>query len=47
MKCLDLLTISINLYSIAYRLEKAKKPETRDRWIQKIIEMLVKGEKFH
>lgn len=36
-----------NLYSIAYRLENAKKPETRARWIQKIVEMLAKGEKFH
>lgn len=36
-----------NLYSITYRLENAKKSETRTRWIQKIIEMLSKGEKFH
>jgi uncharacterized protein YdeI (YjbR/CyaY-like superfamily) len=36
-----------NLYSIAYRLQTAKKPETRDRRIQAIIEKLSRGEKFH
>ena len=36
-----------NLYSIAYRLQTAKKPETRERRMQAIIEKLVRGEKFH
>jgi uncharacterized protein YdeI (YjbR/CyaY-like superfamily) len=36
-----------NLYSIAYRLQTAKKPETRDKRIQAIIEKLARGEKFH
>jgi len=36
-----------NLYSIAYRLQTAKKPETREKRMQKIIEMLGRGEKFH
>ena len=36
-----------NLYSIAYRLQTAKKPETREKRMQAIIEMLARGEKFH
>jgi uncharacterized protein YdeI (YjbR/CyaY-like superfamily) len=36
-----------NLYSIAWRLQTAKKPETRERRIKAILEMLEKGEKFH
>jgi uncharacterized protein YdeI (YjbR/CyaY-like superfamily) len=36
-----------NLYSIAYRLQTAKKPETRDKRMQAIIEKLARGEKFH
>jgi len=36
-----------NLYSIAYRLQTAKKPETREKRKQRIIEMLARGEKFH
>ena len=36
-----------NLYSIVYRLQTAKKPETREKWKQRIIEMLARGEKFH
>ena len=36
-----------NLYSIAYRLATAKKPETRERRMKAILEMLAKGEKFH
>jgi len=36
-----------NLYSIAYRLQTAKKPATRERWKRRIIEMLERGEKFH
>jgi len=36
-----------NLYSIVYRLQTSKKPETRERWKQRIIQMLERGEKFH
>jgi uncharacterized protein YdeI (YjbR/CyaY-like superfamily) len=36
-----------NLYSIAYRLQTAKKPETRLKRMRAIIEMLYRGEKFH
>ncbi len=36
-----------NLYAIAWRLQTAKKEETRKRRMKAIIEMLKKGEKFH
>lgn len=36
-----------NLFSIAYRLQTAKKPETRAKRMEKILEMMKKGEKFH
>ena len=36
-----------NIYSIAWRLQTAKKPETREKRMKQIIEMLSKGEKFH
>ncbi len=36
-----------NLYSIGFRLQTAKKLETRTKRMEKIIEMLEKGEKFH
>ena len=36
-----------NLYSIVYRLQTAKRPETRERRMQAIIEKLSRGEKFH
>jgi uncharacterized protein YdeI (YjbR/CyaY-like superfamily) len=36
-----------NLYSIAYRLQTARKPATREKRIKAIIEMLARGEKFH
>jgi uncharacterized protein YdeI (YjbR/CyaY-like superfamily) len=36
-----------NLYSIAYRLQTAKTPETRDKRIVAIIEKLAREEKFH
>lgn len=35
-----------NLYSIAFRLQTAAKPETRARRMRAILEMLSKGEKF-
>jgi uncharacterized protein YdeI (YjbR/CyaY-like superfamily) len=36
-----------NLYAIAYRLQTAKRPETKIKRITLIIEMLARGEKFH
>ena len=36
-----------NRYAIAWRLETAKKEETRQRRMQTILAMLEKGEKFH
>ncbi len=36
-----------NVYAIVYRLQTAKKPETRERRMTAILEMLKKGEKFH
>lgn len=36
-----------NIYAITYRLQNSKKPETRLRWIARIIEMLSNGEAFH
>jgi uncharacterized protein YdeI (YjbR/CyaY-like superfamily) len=36
-----------NLYSIVYRLQTAKRPETRERRMKAILEMLERGEKFH
>ena len=36
-----------NTYAIAWRLQTAKKSETRDKRMKAILEMLEKGEKFH
>lgn len=36
-----------NLYAIAYRLQTAKRPETKTRRMKLIIDMLARGEKFH
>lgn len=36
-----------NRYSILYRLQEAKKPETRARRLEKFVAMLKKGEKLH
>jgi uncharacterized protein YdeI (YjbR/CyaY-like superfamily) len=36
-----------NVYAIAWRLQTAKKPETRKKRMDLILEMLKKGEKFH
>ena len=36
-----------NLYSITYRLQTAKKPETREKRMREILEMMAKGKKFH
>ncbi len=36
-----------NLFSIGYRLQTAKRPETREKRMKQILEMMEKGEKFH
>jgi uncharacterized protein YdeI (YjbR/CyaY-like superfamily) len=36
-----------NRYAILYRLDEAKKPETRERRLQKFVAMLERGEKIH
>jgi uncharacterized protein YdeI (YjbR/CyaY-like superfamily) len=36
-----------NVYPIVWRLQTAKKPETRNKRMKVILEMLKKGEKFH
>lgn len=38
---------SANRYAIIYRLEDAKKPETRERRLRKFLAMLERGEKIH
>jgi uncharacterized protein YdeI (YjbR/CyaY-like superfamily) len=38
---------SANRYAIVYRLEEAKKPETRERRLEKFVAMLERGEKIH
>ena len=36
-----------NVYAITYRLQTAKKPETRERRMAAILDMMRRGEKFH
>ena len=36
-----------NTYAIAWRLQTAKRPETREKRMKAILEMLSKGEKLH
>jgi uncharacterized protein YdeI (YjbR/CyaY-like superfamily) len=36
-----------NRYAIVYRLDDAKKPETRERRLRKFVAMLERGEKIH
>ena len=36
-----------NVYAIAYRLQTAKKPETREKRMRLILAMLARGESFH
>jgi uncharacterized protein YdeI (YjbR/CyaY-like superfamily) len=36
-----------NRYAILYRLDEAKKPETRERRLAKFVAMLERGEKIH
>jgi uncharacterized protein YdeI (YjbR/CyaY-like superfamily) len=36
-----------NTYAIAYRLQTAKRPETREKRLRAILAMMAKGEKLH
>jgi uncharacterized protein YdeI (YjbR/CyaY-like superfamily) len=36
-----------NIYAIVYRLQTAKKPETRQKRLKLILKMLSRGDKFH
>jgi uncharacterized protein YdeI (YjbR/CyaY-like superfamily) len=36
-----------NRYAILYRLDEAKRPETRERHLKKFVAMLERGEKIH
>ncbi len=36
-----------NVYAIVYRLQTAKKPETREKRMKRILNMMRRGEKFH
>ncbi len=36
-----------NVYAIVWRLQTAPKPETREKRLRKILDMLDRGEKFH
>ena len=36
-----------NLFAIGFRLQTAKKQETREKRMKEIIEKLAKGEKYH
>lgn len=36
-----------NVYAIAWRLQTAKKPETRERRMKALLEMMARGEKIH
>jgi uncharacterized protein YdeI (YjbR/CyaY-like superfamily) len=36
-----------NKYAIAWRIQTAKRPETREKRMKEILEMLASGEKFH
>ncbi len=38
---------AVNRYALYYRIQSAKKPETRDRRIAAFVEMLARGETFH
>jgi uncharacterized protein YdeI (YjbR/CyaY-like superfamily) len=38
---------SVNRYAILYRIQDAKRPETRARRIAKFVDMLERGEKLH
>lgn len=38
---------SANRYAVLFRIQTARKPETRARWIEKLVGMLSRGELLH
>jgi len=38
---------SANRYAVLWRIQTAKKPETRLAWIEKLVAMLARGERIH
>jgi uncharacterized protein YdeI (YjbR/CyaY-like superfamily) len=42
----DVLT-SANRYAVVYRITTAKRPETRARWVERLVAMLARGETIH
>lgn len=36
-----------NQYAIYFRIHTAKRPETKEKWVNKIIQMLIGGKTFH
>jgi uncharacterized protein YdeI (YjbR/CyaY-like superfamily) len=38
---------STNRYAVVYRITTAKKPETRARWVERLVAMLARGETIH
>ena len=36
-----------NTYAIAWRLQTARKPDTKEKRMKSILEMMAKGERFH
>ncbi|AQA23352.1 bacteriocin-protection, YdeI/OmpD-Associated family protein [Rhodococcus sp. MTM3W5.2] len=37
----------VNRFAVCYRLQEAKKPETRTRRIEKFVQMFAEGKKIH
>jgi uncharacterized protein YdeI (YjbR/CyaY-like superfamily) len=38
---------SANRFAIIFRVQTARKPETRARWVERLVDMLERGEKLH
>lgn len=38
---------SANRYAVLFRIQTARKPETRARWVEKLVGMLSRGEVIH
>jgi uncharacterized protein YdeI (YjbR/CyaY-like superfamily) len=42
----EILT-SANRYAVVYRITTAKRPETKARWVERLVAMLARGETIH
>jgi uncharacterized protein YdeI (YjbR/CyaY-like superfamily) len=42
----EILT-SANRYAVVYRITTAKRPETRARWVERLVAMMARGETIH